>query len=189
MKDEYTLHEGKHDSFDQGHCLMEVVAHLAGEEHSDAPQCACPVLSAFGRRFNDLFKDDESRTRCLAKAASLLVNSKDEGQEAKRAFLLADLAARRWAPVGLEKGGRKDEAQKLRELSPIVDRDSAKAAYAASAYAASAYAAFAYAASYAASYAPGAADAADAGCIEDAAACFVAILKGEDPWAIPIPRG
>jgi hypothetical protein len=40
-----TLSHGSHDRREDGMCLMEAVAFLAGERHSDRPVCACPVLS------------------------------------------------------------------------------------------------------------------------------------------------
>ncbi len=49
------LGEGAHDSRDKGLCVMEAVAWFAGEEHSDAPDCACPVIAAYARRMNDRF--------------------------------------------------------------------------------------------------------------------------------------
>jgi hypothetical protein len=34
-------------------CLMSLVAFLAGEDHSDAPSCASPLIQAFAVRIND----------------------------------------------------------------------------------------------------------------------------------------
>src|SRR4051812_15120531 len=34
-------------------CLMSLVAFLAGEDHSDAPGCASPLIQAFAIRIND----------------------------------------------------------------------------------------------------------------------------------------
>jgi hypothetical protein len=184
---DYKLHHGDHGSFEEGHCLMEVVAHLAGEPHTDKPKCACPVLSEFGRKLNDKFTDDDLRTKCLGPAAGLLVNSRDESKVAERAFLLADLAVRRWAPIVLERRGQAEEAEKLRALDRIADAKTANAANAAAIAANAANAAAnaanaANAAYYAAEAAP------YAHCLEDAALCLIAILRGEDPHAIPLPE-
>ena len=43
----------KHASFEDGACLMEAVAWVAGEPWSDKPRCACPVIGDFLRHFND----------------------------------------------------------------------------------------------------------------------------------------
>ena len=39
-------------------CVNELVALLAGEPHSDAPQCQCPVIGAAMMRYNDRVDDD-----------------------------------------------------------------------------------------------------------------------------------
>ena len=49
----YQLMQGSHSDFEGGMCAMEFVAWLAEEPHSDAPDCACPVLAAFMRTWND----------------------------------------------------------------------------------------------------------------------------------------
>lgn len=48
----FTLAEGSHKSIDDGACLMEAVAYVAGEKFSDHPECASKVLGAFGRSLN-----------------------------------------------------------------------------------------------------------------------------------------
>lgn len=42
--DGIVLKEGSHEARERGVCAMEAVAWLAGEKHSDAPRCACPVI-------------------------------------------------------------------------------------------------------------------------------------------------
>ena len=44
------LANGGHKSADDGMCLMEAVAYVAGEPHSDSPACASPILASIGRR-------------------------------------------------------------------------------------------------------------------------------------------
>ena len=39
-----TLSSGGHGGIDEGMCVMEAVAYVAGEPWSDAPACACPVI-------------------------------------------------------------------------------------------------------------------------------------------------
>lgn len=52
------LSEGAHDDPSEGTCLMEAVAFLVGERHSDQPKCVCPALATFGRYLNDTLPDD-----------------------------------------------------------------------------------------------------------------------------------
>ena len=51
--DTYRLSAGRHARPQQGRCAMEWVAHLAGEAHSDRPECVSLVVGAFARSFND----------------------------------------------------------------------------------------------------------------------------------------
>ena len=53
------LGEGSHDDPQDGACIMEAVAYVAGDEWSDHPACACPVISAFLRSWNDALPDEE----------------------------------------------------------------------------------------------------------------------------------
>ena len=50
--------KGSHDKREAGLCAMEWVAYLAGEEHSDSPQCVDPVLRRFSIGLNDNLPDD-----------------------------------------------------------------------------------------------------------------------------------
>jgi hypothetical protein len=149
------LKNGSHTSIAKGVCAMEAVAWLAGEEHSDRPQCACPVIASFVRGLNDRMPDDATRTKYLRPVLKSIVGTRSTREiEIKRAYIAADFGCREAAPMALDARGRKEDAAKLRSLDPIVDKASAKRAQAA------AYAAFAaYAAS--AAYAAASADSAD----------------------------
>jgi hypothetical protein len=175
------LGSGSHKDREQGVCVMEAVAWLAGEPHSDRPVCACPVVGAFARRLNDtLDKADRQRLREFIPA---LVKSKATREvEIRRGFVAADHAVRVIAPLAMEVIKRPDLAKMLRDCSPIVDKATAIAARdvatkvrgAAAAYAAADAAAAdaADAAAYAAAdaAASAAADAAAADADADAAA-------------------
>jgi hypothetical protein len=157
------LGHGNHASPDDGFCVMEAVAYFAGEEHSDTPWCASPTVTEFAMQLNDRLDDDERRR--LVSYIPRIVGSKGKADdEAKRAFLCADWAIRKVAPIALEatrERGLIERAKRLRELAPITDTDTANAAAtaartaAAAAYdddaAEAAYAAAAAAAAYAAS--------------------------------------
>jgi len=161
-EDTMKLTHGSHADTD-GQCLMEAVALLGGEEKTDDPACACPVLSAYGRRLNDAMgkgaEGDALRAKYLADLAPRLVGTRSTPEvEQRRAYVLADHAVRAFAPMALDAAGLVGEAEKLRALDPIRDRDTAThaihAAYAA--YAADGAAAAAHAA-WAAAHAAGAA--------------------------------
>jgi hypothetical protein len=105
---------------------MELVAWLSGERHSDEPSCACPVLGAFVRAFNDLLPDDDAREHYLRPLAPRLVNTKaNAATERARAFLAADCAVRFFGPLRLAALGRHADAELLRALPAVVDRATA----------------------------------------------------------------
>jgi len=124
---------GAHESRDHGMCLMEAVAFLAGEGHSDQPECACPVISAVGRVLNDRMgrgeQGDALRAKHLAPLAEKLVGTRSTPEvEQKRAFFFADRAVRLFAPTALESAGLGSEAERLRGLPEIVDEKTAASA-------------------------------------------------------------
>jgi hypothetical protein len=87
------LGEGNHDAIGgtpDGVCLMEAVAWVAGEPHSDHPKCACPVLTDIGININDR-TDDAGRQR-LIPAIPALIGSKSGSKRTyfKRAKLGAE---------------------------------------------------------------------------------------------------
>ena len=51
------LAKGKHQSAEQGACVMELASMLAGEPFSDHPHAVSQPLAAFLRRYNDLIDD------------------------------------------------------------------------------------------------------------------------------------
>jgi hypothetical protein len=109
---------------------MEAVAWLAGEPHSDQPACACPVIGAFMRSWNDSLPDDEIRTRLLRPLLPLLVGSRSTtAVELQRSYLALDWLARECAPAWLSlRDDLKAHAVALRGLAPLTDATSCLAA-------------------------------------------------------------
>jgi hypothetical protein len=52
------LARGRHQSPEQGACVMELASMLAVEPFSDHPRSVCPVIAAFLRAYNDGLPDD-----------------------------------------------------------------------------------------------------------------------------------
>ncbi len=177
----FALSESSHQSFEEGACLMEAVAYIAGEPHSDHPKCACPVLTRNGIRLNDRFTDEERQL--LAPLIPKLVGTRStRAVELRRMYSLVDYSVRVIVPMAMDVVGWKDLGDRLRSISEITDEQSAGTArYTASqvrdeaskrrysgpcaAAAASAYAA----ADAASAYAAADADAASADAASDAA--------------------
>ena len=72
-------------------CAMEAVAFVAGELWSDHPECACPVIGAFMRAWNDGLTDDAERTALLRPLVPKLVGTRgSKAIEQRRATMAAD---------------------------------------------------------------------------------------------------
>jgi hypothetical protein len=108
------LSVGSHISPEAGLCLLEMTAHLAGEPHSDSPECTCPVLAAFGRVLNDRFVPLGFAARLSPLAAELIGTRGDPRLELARAELLAWRACTVFAPLALEAVGMAEHAATLR---------------------------------------------------------------------------
>ncbi len=129
LSDLYPLRRGAHDARNDGMCAMEMVAWLAGEEHSDEPACACPVIAAFVRALNDGLPTDQARDRLLRPLVPRFVNTRSSAvEERRRGFQVADALVRTFVPHLLEKRGRQSEAAALRAVPAVVDQVTAEAA-------------------------------------------------------------
>jgi hypothetical protein len=131
-----TLSHGYHDTPEEGMCLMEAVAFLAGESHSDEPACSCPILAAYAREINDRMgqgaEGDALRAKHLLPIATKLIGTRSTPEvERKRMYYFADRAVRLFAPSALEAVGLTERADALRALPEIVDERTARAARAA----------------------------------------------------------
>jgi len=120
-----TLDHGSHSSFEAGHCSTEVVAYLAGEPHTDRPECLSPVLGAFLRRWNDDL-DDEGRQK-LKPFLPRVIGTADDGQDEARAWLVTDWLVRVYTPAWLELAGVTESAAALRALPPFASAGAARA--------------------------------------------------------------
>ena len=119
------LKSGGHKGINDGLCVMEAVAYVAREPWSDHPQCACPVIAAFMRSWNDGMRSDEER-ELLKPLIPLLVDSKSTPEiENKRAWMACDWLVRTHCPAFLELAGLEDHANALRGADELVDDVSA----------------------------------------------------------------
>jgi hypothetical protein len=77
------LDAGRHDSPEEGACVMELASMLAGEAFTDRPHSVSPTIAAFLRVYNDLL-DDERRQDLYALASRCVGTADHEGVEAFR---------------------------------------------------------------------------------------------------------
>ena len=122
------LSAGAHEQVDEGACFMEAVSYVAGEPWSDKPACACPVLGAFLRTWNDDLSDTD-RDRLLRPLVRRLVGSRSTPEvEARRSWLAMDWLVRTNAPAWLQLvPALVPHADALTDLPPIVDAQTAAA--------------------------------------------------------------
>jgi len=101
------LSKGRHNSPDEGACVMELASMLAGEPFSDHPVSVCPVIGSCLRAYNDWIDDD--RRQDLYRYASEVVGTRAP-QEVQRARAdrvtewAGEAARRRWTRFLLVRG-------------------------------------------------------------------------------------
>lgn len=124
------LRKGSHQRREDGVCAMEAAAWLAGEPHSDRPQCACPAIAAFVVAWNDALPSDEDRNRILKPFIPRLVGTRStQAVKERRGYLALDWLIRVHTPAWLElRDDLKPHAASLRALDAIQDMATAKAA-------------------------------------------------------------
>src|SRR6185437_7430485 len=116
--DKLMLMSGAHRKTQKEFCVMEAVAYVAGEPWSDHPSCACPVLSAFMRSWNDSL-DDQARQRL--KPYILRLVGTNDGNSDRRGWMFLDWLSRECAAEFLELAGLGEHSVALRSLPEIVD--------------------------------------------------------------------
>jgi hypothetical protein len=114
-----SLKQGSHEP-DSTFCVMEAVAYVAGEPWSDSPACACPVISAFLRSWNDALLTDADRDRLLKGLVPKLVGTKaSKAVEKKRSLMAADWLIRVHTPAWLRLAGLTAQADRIAGLPEI----------------------------------------------------------------------
>jgi len=125
-----SLKKGGHAPTDGEMCVMEAVAYVAGEAWSDAPQCACPVITAFLVSWNDSLSSDAERDRLLKPLIPLIVGTRSSrAVEERRSYMALDWMIRVFTPKWLDiVPALHEQAKSLRELNDIADMAGAVAA-------------------------------------------------------------
>jgi hypothetical protein len=85
------LSRGKHQSPEHGACVMELASVLAGGPFTDHPRCACPIIGAFLRSYND-WVDDRRRQDLYSYAAKVVGSRASADVQSERAQRLIDWA-------------------------------------------------------------------------------------------------
>jgi hypothetical protein len=119
-----TLKGGLHVSRDEGMCLLEAVAYVAGEPHTDRPACVSPVLAAFGRAWNDGMRSDDEREQLKPYIPLLIGTAGDVAADERRVYLAGGWLVRVHAPAWLRLAGLTAHAEALEAL-PVIDTPAA----------------------------------------------------------------
>ena len=114
------LYQGSHAP-DGQMCLLEAVAYIAGEPWSDAPECVCPVLAAFGRAWNDGMRSNEERAQLLPYIPSLIGTKSTPEVELTRSYMAFNWLIRIHLVAWLRLGHLDTHADTLEALSEIRD--------------------------------------------------------------------
>jgi hypothetical protein len=131
LLDQFPLRHGAHSSPADGMCAMELVAWLAGEPHTDEPECTCPVIAAYVRAVNDAIPTDVQRERLLRPLVPHLIRTRGTAaDEQARGFVVVSAMVHEFVPHLLETARFVTAAQHLRVMAEITDADGAKAALA-----------------------------------------------------------
>lgn len=125
-----SLKHGAHSSIDEGGCVMEWTAFLAGKPHTDSPPCVCHVLGYFMRNWNDGLPSDADRDRLLKPFALRLIGTKSTPEiELRRGFMAFDWLARVQTPAWMDlTPSLTEHAAKLRALPELDSTESIDAA-------------------------------------------------------------
>ncbi|HXT48692.1 MAG TPA: hypothetical protein VN717_08625, partial [Gemmatimonadaceae bacterium] len=123
---------GAHDTRGRGKqkelCIMEAVAWVAGEKHSDHPACVSPVIAAALRSWNDSLSDPP-RTELLKPLVPHIIGTATTAEdEETRAWMATDWLVRVHTPACLRLAGLTKEAENLEALARIVDAVTARSA-------------------------------------------------------------
>jgi hypothetical protein len=122
--DALILSKGHHKDRDDGMCLMEAAAWLAGQPHTDHPPCVSPVLGIFGRALNDVLPDTTRQQ--LKPYLRPMLGTAGDGKDRARSYLALDWLIRTWLPAWLDLAGLASHATALQELEPVTSIESAE---------------------------------------------------------------
>src|SRR5690606_2667373 len=92
---------------------------VAREPWSDQPQCACPVIGAFLRSWNDALPDDERNELLIPLIPKLVGTRGSKDLEERRSLMAVDWVVRTHTPAWLRLAGLTAQAESLSSLPEI----------------------------------------------------------------------
>jgi len=118
------LHRGNHRPYDDRKCAMEMISFLAGEQHTDHPQCVCPIIGSYVRIGNDSM--DEKNRKLLIPMLWDMMGTNDKTLVEQRIDMIFTTVMTDIIPTKIDNdfysGPKQFEyAQHLRSFSSIKD--------------------------------------------------------------------
>ena len=111
-----TLENSYHETREEGVCIMELVAWMAGEKHTALPECCSHVLAGMAMEINDTLGDEERQK--LIPIAQELAGTNCPGCEAERAAAAILHSLRGAVADALSRHGMENAAQQARKTPP-----------------------------------------------------------------------
>jgi hypothetical protein len=108
------LKSGSHRDPGVGMCFNEAASYLAGEKHSDSPQCVSPVIRRFGMALNDRL--DDTRRQLLRPYVYRSLGTAGDGRDEERRQMCAEWLIENLPPI-YERAGLTEAAEKIRGFS------------------------------------------------------------------------
>ena len=116
--DSLTLLAGAHDSWEQGACIMEAAAYIAGEPFTDHPECVSPVIGAFLRNWNDALPDDD-RQQLKRYVTEVIGTNAGPDVDVELSWMALDWLVRVQTPAWLRLAGLVDQADLLAGMAEV----------------------------------------------------------------------
>jgi len=101
------LRKGRHDSPEEGACVMELASMLGDEPFSDHPVSVCPVIGSCLRAYNDWIDDDRRQDLYSYAARVVGTRASQDVQRARAEHVTAwigETTRRRWTRFVLVRG-------------------------------------------------------------------------------------
>jgi hypothetical protein len=93
------LSQGLHIRREEGMCVMEAVAFVSGEPHSDHPACACPVITSLLQGWNDELPARDRQRLLRPLIVPVVGTALTADVTRRRRFMLFDWVVRELAPL------------------------------------------------------------------------------------------
>ena len=115
---------GSHTSRDSGICVMELAAWIAGEPHTDTPECVCPTITRILTAWNDAITDGRERQALLNHLIPTVIGTQQGDEVAMtRHYAALNRTVTYHMPVWLRVAGMHQHAHTLAQAPHVPPPD------------------------------------------------------------------